>query len=41
MGRVPAQIDKQIVSDPEKSSFYAPFKSFPKDILGADQQRLR
>ncbi|MFL6466928.1 MAG: DUF885 domain-containing protein [Pyrinomonadaceae bacterium] len=41
MGRVPAQIDKQIVSDPEKSSFYAPFKSFPKDISAADQQRLR
>ena len=41
MGRVPAQIDKQIVGDPEKSSFYAPFKSFPKDISSADQQRLR
>jgi uncharacterized protein (DUF885 family) len=41
MERVPAQIDKQIVADPEKSSFFAPFKTFPKDISAADQQRLR
>ncbi|MGI8882635.1 MAG: DUF885 domain-containing protein [Pyrinomonadaceae bacterium] len=39
--RVPAQIDKQIVSDAEKSSFYAPFKTFPKDISEAEQTRLR
>ncbi len=41
MSRVPAQIDKQIVSDPEKSSFYAPLKTFPKDISPAEQERLK
>ncbi len=41
MERIPAQIDKQIVADAEKSSFYAPFKQFPKDISEADQTRLK
>lgn len=41
MTRVPGQIDKQIVSDPTKSSFYAPFSVFAKDIPAADQERLR
>jgi len=41
MQRVPAQIDRQIVSDPEKSGFYKPFLHFPKDISAADQQRLQ
>ncbi|HLJ89200.1 MAG TPA: DUF885 domain-containing protein [Candidatus Angelobacter sp.] len=41
MERLPAQIDKQIVSDPEQSGFYKPFKSFPKNIPSVDQQRLR
>jgi uncharacterized protein (DUF885 family) len=41
MQRIPAQIDKQIVSDPAASGFYRPFKRFPKDISAADQQRLQ
>jgi uncharacterized protein (DUF885 family) len=40
MQRIPAQIDKQIVSDPTQSGFYKPFQSFPKNISAADQQRL-
>jgi uncharacterized protein (DUF885 family) len=39
--RVPAQFDKQIVDDAEKSSFYAPFKTMSKNVSPADQQRLR
>ena len=41
MERIPAQIDKQIVSDPTQSGFYKPFKSFPAAISPADQQRLQ
>lgn len=41
MERIPAQIDKQIVADAEQSSFYAPFKQFPKDISEAERTRLR
>jgi uncharacterized protein (DUF885 family) len=41
MERIPAQIDKQIVSDPTQSGFYKPFKSFPAAISQADQQRLQ
>ncbi len=41
MERIPAQIDKQIVSDPAQSGFYKPFKSFPAAISPADQQRLQ
>ena len=41
MERIPAQIDKQIVSDPTQSGFYKPFKSFPSAISQADQQRLQ
>jgi len=41
MGRIPGQIDKQIVDDPAKSGFYKPFLHFPKSISPDDQQRLR
>jgi len=41
MERIPAQIDKQIVSDPTQSGFYKPFKNFPAAISQADQQRLQ
>jgi uncharacterized protein (DUF885 family) len=41
MERIPAQIDKQIVSDPTQSGFYKPFKSFPPGVSPADQQRLQ
>jgi uncharacterized protein (DUF885 family) len=40
MQRIPAQIDKQIVSDPQQSLFYKPFKRFPKTIPVPDQERL-
>jgi uncharacterized protein (DUF885 family) len=38
--RVPAQIDKQIVDDPEKSPFFVPFKKFAAEIPEADRTRL-
>jgi uncharacterized protein (DUF885 family) len=40
LGRVPAQIDKQIVGKPEESPFFKPFKSFPKEVSTVDQERL-
>ena len=40
MQRLPAQIDKQLVSDPTQSGFYRPFRHFGRDISPADQQRL-
>ena len=30
--RVQAQLDRQLVSNPEESNFYKPFREFPKDI---------
>jgi uncharacterized protein (DUF885 family) len=41
MERIPAQIDKQIVSDPTQSGFYRPFLHFSKEISAADRQRLQ
>jgi len=40
LDRVPAQIDKQIVDNPEESPFFKPFRRFPKEISAADQDRL-
>ncbi len=41
MGRVPAQVAKQIVSDPEASGFFKPFKRIPASIAPAEAERLR
>jgi uncharacterized protein (DUF885 family) len=41
MERVPAQIEKQIVEDPEEQLFFTPFRSFPDEITDGDRQRLR
>jgi prolyl oligopeptidase len=41
MQRVPAQIDKQITSDPQASLFYKPFRNFPDSIPAAERERLR
>ncbi len=40
MRRLPAQIDRQIVNNPDESLFYKPFKRFPASIPVADQERL-
>lgn len=40
MKRVPAQIESQIVSNPEDSPFYKPFKKFPQDISADVRERL-
>jgi uncharacterized protein (DUF885 family) len=40
MNRVPAQIDKQIVANPDQSLYYKPFKRFPTSIPVSDQERL-
>ena len=38
--RVPAQIDKQIVSNPDESAFFKPFKTFPDEVAVAERDRL-
>ena len=41
MERVPAQIAKQVVTEPAESPFYAPFRKMPDSIPAAEQERLR
>ena len=40
MQRVPAQIEKQLVSAPEQSPFYKPFTHFPASLGAAERARL-
>jgi uncharacterized protein (DUF885 family) len=40
MSRVTAQIDKQVVENPQDSPFYKPFKEFPDSIPAAERERL-
>ncbi|MCA8987555.1 MAG: DUF885 domain-containing protein [Planctomycetaceae bacterium] len=40
MQRVPSQISKQIVDDPQQSLFFNPFRSYHSSISKEDQQRL-
>ncbi|HUR96722.1 MAG TPA: DUF885 domain-containing protein [Pyrinomonadaceae bacterium] len=41
LNRVPAQLDKQIVDDAEKSPFYSPFRKLASDVPEAEATRLR
>jgi uncharacterized protein (DUF885 family) len=40
MERVPRQIVRQVVDDPDQSLFFKPFRKFPDSIAAADQQEL-
>jgi uncharacterized protein (DUF885 family) len=39
--RLPKQIDRQIVTDPTQSPFYAVFEDMPDSIPGAERERLQ
>jgi uncharacterized protein (DUF885 family) len=41
MQRVPAQIATQLVTRPEESSYYAPFRAMSANVTAADQAQLR
>lgn len=41
MERVPAQIDKQIVTDPKESPFFAPLRKMPASFAAAARDRLQ
>ena len=41
MGRIPAQIAKQVVDRPEDSPFYRPFKTLPASLPPGEAQGLR
>jgi uncharacterized protein (DUF885 family) len=41
MQRVPAQIQKQIVSDPRASGFFKPFTKFPSVVTASTQEKLK
>lgn len=38
--RIPGQIDKQLVSNPEESPFFRPFKRIPGSFAAADRERI-
>lgn len=40
MQRVPRQIGKQLVDDPERSQFFKPFKRFPETLTPAQRDQL-
>jgi uncharacterized protein (DUF885 family) len=40
LSRIPAQVERQLVDDPEASGFYAPFRRFAASIAGAERGRL-
>jgi uncharacterized protein (DUF885 family) len=41
MQRIPDQIAKQVVSDPEASPFYGPFRKMPASMPAAEQEKFR
>jgi uncharacterized protein (DUF885 family) len=41
MQRIPAQVRRQLVSDPAASPFFAPFRKLPDSLPAAERERLR
>ncbi len=41
MRRLPEQIKKQLVDDPQQSWYFKPLKKFPQDISAGEQERLK